>query len=76
MSYKIWVMYLLKCAEIFSLEFILLQKPSEMCNGDIKSFEQLGMNINELHCLTDILFIWREIFLARLFLQAFAVSEI
>jgi len=30
----------------------LLQKPSDVCNCDIKSFEQLGVNI-----VTDILFV-------------------
>jgi len=38
-------MYLVKYAEILFSGFELLQKPSDICNCDIKSFEQLGMNI-------------------------------
>jgi hypothetical protein len=38
-------MYLLKYAEILFSRVELLQKPSDICNRDIKSFEQLGVNI-------------------------------
>ena len=35
----------------FSLELILPQKPSDICNCDIKSFEQLDMNIKSFEQL-------------------------
>ena len=44
MSCNIWVIYLLKYAEILFSRVELLQKPSDICNFD-QSFEQLGMNI-------------------------------
>jgi len=39
-------MYLVTYAEILFNGVELLQKPSDICNRDIKSFEKLGMNIN------------------------------
>jgi hypothetical protein len=47
MSCNIWALCLLKYADFFlSMEFNLLQKPSVVCNCDIKSFEQLVINIS------------------------------
>lgn len=45
MSCNIRVMYLVKYAEMLFTGVELLQKPSGICSCDIKSFEQLGMNI-------------------------------
>jgi hypothetical protein len=48
MSCKIWGMHLLKYAEIFFSGIVFVAGLSEICNCDIKSFEQLDMNINPL----------------------------